>query len=69
MHDQVLQPPHAIVYVASKTYYFGVGGGTKTFRKLLKDDGIFEIKVLDSIQVITGSGRDRLNRMKDMQLP
>ncbi len=33
---QVLQPPHAVVYVASKMYYFGVGGGTETFRKLIK---------------------------------
>lgn len=38
--SQVLQPPHAAVYVASKTYYFGVGGGTKTFRKLIKEVGM-----------------------------
>ena len=50
------------MYVASKTYYFGVGGGTKTFRKLIKDDGIFEIKVLDSIQDPT-SGNKREVRL------
>ncbi|GFH10285.1 uncharacterized protein HaLaN_05568, partial [Haematococcus lacustris] len=40
---QVLQPPHGVVLVAAKTYYFGVGGGTKTFRQAVKHDGIFEV--------------------------
>ncbi|GAX74477.1 hypothetical protein CEUSTIGMA_g1926.t1 [Chlamydomonas eustigma] len=47
---QVLQPPHAVVYLAAKSYYFGVGGGLKTFRKVVKEDGIFEVKTLSKIQ-------------------
>jgi hypothetical protein len=41
---QVVQPPHGIVLVAAKTYYFGVGGGIKAFKSAVKRDGIFEIK-------------------------
>lgn len=40
---QVLQPPHGIVLVAAKSYYFGVGGGIKTFTKAVKQDGIFDV--------------------------
>ena len=40
---QVLQPPHGVAFVAAKSYYFGVGGGTKSFSKLVKEDGIFEV--------------------------
>lgn len=40
---QVVQPPHGVVLVAAKSYYFGVGGGIKTFTKTVKHDGIFEV--------------------------
>ena len=41
---RVLRPPHGVAMVASKSYYFGVGGGTKAFRQLLKRDGVcFEV--------------------------
>lgn len=40
---RTLRPPHGVAIVASKSYYFGVGGGTKAFRKLLMRDGIFEV--------------------------
>lgn len=39
-----------MVYIASKTYYFGVGGGTKAFSKLLLEDGIFEVTAAMSIE-------------------
>eukprot|EP00197_Chlamydomonas_leiostraca_P003855 CAMPEP_0202868586 /NCGR_PEP_ID=MMETSP1391-20130828/10959_1 /ASSEMBLY_ACC=CAM_ASM_000867 /TAXON_ID=1034604 /ORGANISM="Chlamydomonas leiostraca, Strain SAG 11-49" /LENGTH=350 /DNA_ID=CAMNT_0049548771 /DNA_START=120 /DNA_END=1172 /DNA_ORIENTATION=+ len=40
---QVLQPPHGVVLVAAKSYYFGVGGGIKTFIKAVQQDGIFDV--------------------------
>lgn len=55
---QVLQPPHGVVYIASKMYYFGVGGGTKSFKKLVKQDGIFEVKSVATIEE-AGSGVKR----------
>lgn len=39
---QVLQPPHGVVYVAAKSFYFGVGGSTTSFMELVKADGILE---------------------------
>lgn len=39
---QVLQPPHGVVYVAAKSFYFGVGGSTASFTDLVKADGILE---------------------------
>lgn len=40
--QQVLQPPHGVVYVAAKSFYFGVGGSTTSFAELVKADGILE---------------------------
>lgn len=57
-HWKVLQPPHGVAFVASKTFYFGVGGGTKSFRRLVKKDGIFEVKTLATIEE-PGSGNKR----------
>lgn len=39
---QVLQPPHGVVYVAAKSFYFGVGGSTSSFAELVKADGVLE---------------------------
>jgi hypothetical protein len=39
---QVLQPPHGVVFVAAKSFYFGVGGSTASFADLVKADGILE---------------------------
>jgi hypothetical protein len=39
---QVLQPPHGVVYVAAKSFYFGVGGSTSSFADLVKADGVLE---------------------------
>ncbi len=39
---QVLQPPHGIVLVAAKSFYFGVGGSTGSFAELVKQDGVLE---------------------------
>ena len=49
---RTLRPPHGVAIVASKSYYFGVGGGTKAFRQLLKQDGIFEVS--DGSRTIEG---------------
>lgn len=37
-----------IVLVASKTYYFGVGGGTDMFTQLVKNDKVFDITVYNT---------------------
>lgn len=41
---QVLQPPLGTVLVAAKSHYFGVGGGIRSFKKAVKQDGIFEVR-------------------------
>ncbi|GLC39112.1 hypothetical protein PLESTB_000006200 [Pleodorina starrii] len=47
---QLLQPPHGIALIAAKRYYFGVGGGTKSFRSLVERDGIFETSVVAQVE-------------------
>lgn len=41
---QVLQPPHGVVYVAAKSFYFGVGGSVASFMQLVQEDGVLECK-------------------------
>ncbi|KAJ9584385.1 hypothetical protein L9F63_021279 [Diploptera punctata] len=36
---------HGHVYLAAKTYYFGVGGGTRQFETLIAEDGVFKSTV------------------------
>lgn len=36
---------NGIVYVAAKTYYFGVGGGTRQFEDKIKDNGNLKSEV------------------------
>ena len=33
-------------YLAAKTYYFGVGGGTRSFEDMVKKEGVFSSVVL-----------------------
>ena len=33
-------------YLAAKTYYFGVGGGTREFESLLEEKGIFQREIV-----------------------
>ena len=40
-----LKKPNGIAYVAAKTHYFGVGGGTRSFEQLVKMDGVFDVSV------------------------
>ncbi|XP_078347361.1 histidine protein methyltransferase 1 homolog [Oculina patagonica] len=40
-----LKKPDGIAYVAAKTHYFGVGGGTRSFEKLVKLDGVFDVSI------------------------
>lgn len=46
---QVLQPPHGVVYVAAKSFYFGVGGSTASFADLVKADGVLECTQVDGM--------------------
>ena len=38
----MLRPPHGVALLAAKSYYFGVGGGTAGFLRLVSDDGVLE---------------------------
>lgn len=49
MLPQALSPPHGEAYLASKKFYFGVGGGTAAFRKLVRRQGIFECKTVANV--------------------
>lgn len=40
-----LKKPDGVAYVAAKTHYFGVGGGTRSFEKMVRMDGVFGISV------------------------
>ena len=40
-----LQPTTGVAYVAAKSYYFGVGGGTAAFRQLVEADGRFDCQL------------------------
>ncbi|EIE22097.1 hypothetical protein COCSUDRAFT_83488, partial [Coccomyxa subellipsoidea C-169] len=46
---QCLKPDVGKAWIAAKSYYFGVGGGTASFTRLVKQDGTFEVKVVDVI--------------------
>lgn len=37
------------VYLASKCYYFGVGGGTESFQEFVKNDATFHIEICSEI--------------------
>lgn len=39
----LLKKQHGVAYIAAKTYYFGVGGGTRMFEELVRSDGTFDI--------------------------
>lgn len=45
---QVLQPPHGVVLVAAKSYYFGVGGGVQSFLQATANDNLFEVQRVHS---------------------
>ena len=57
---QAIKPPTGIAYIAAKTYYFGVGGGTTSFKKLLKSDGMLEVKTVATIDEGGGNKREIL---------
>ena len=42
---QCLRPGVGQAWVAAKSYYFGVGGGTAAFKSLLTIDGTFESRL------------------------
>lgn len=62
-HDVLLQaikPPTGVAYIAAKTYYFGVGGGTTSFKKMLKSDGMLEVSTVATIDEGGGNKREIL---------
>lgn len=46
---QCLRPGTGKALIAAKSYYFGVGGGTATFRALLAIDGTFTVSTAATI--------------------
>ena len=50
---QLINPTNGIVFVAAKSYYFGVGGSVEMFQDLVQRDGSFELstcrKIDDSV--------------------
>lgn len=57
---QAIKPPTGVAYIAAKTYYFGVGGGTTSFKKLLKSDGMLEVTTVATIDEGGGNKREIL---------
>ena len=57
---QALKPPTGVAYIAAKSYYFGVGGGTSSFKKLLKNDGMLEVQTVANIDDGAGNKREIL---------
>ncbi|XP_035908733.1 histidine protein methyltransferase 1 homolog isoform X2 [Anopheles stephensi] len=45
LFDRKLEP-EGVVYLAAKTYYFGVGGGVRLFEQAIDTDGRFQHKVV-----------------------
>ena len=43
-----MKPPHGVALVAAKSYYFGVGGGTRLFAAAAEKDGSFEVDTVAS---------------------
>ena len=44
MRLQCLRPQTGQAWVAAKSYYFGVGGGTAAFRALIESDGVLKTR-------------------------
>lgn len=65
-----MKPPHGVAYIAAKTFYFGVGGGTNSFRALLKKEGILEVKKVATINDGASNTREILRlKFPDSILP
>lgn len=60
LHDKL--KTNGRVFVAAKTYYFGVGGGLREFEELIKKDGRFSCKVV--WQSSQGVNREIVELMK-----
>ena len=57
---QSIKPPSGCAYIAAKTYYFGVGGGTSSFKQLLKQEGMLEARVVAMLDDGKGNKREIL---------
>ena len=47
---QLVRPETGVVYVAAKTFYFGVGGSTSSFCQLLEEDGTFSVSQCRTVE-------------------
>lgn len=46
---QCLRPTTGQAWLAAKSYYFGVGGGTSSFIRLVEKDGTINVETVDVI--------------------
>jgi len=58
LHDvmKALLKASGCVYLAAKTYYFGVGGGTREFQQLVAEQKVFRF---ETVQIYSGEGVQR----------
>ena len=52
--------PNGIAYLATKRFYFGVGGGTLTFQNLMNEYPEFEMEIIQSFEDGKSNIRDLL---------
>lgn len=66
---QMLQPPLGVAYIAAKRYYFGVGGGTQSFRQLVAADGLFEVTSVACVEDPTETGGGNVREVLKLAFP
>lgn len=54
LRSQVLAPPHGVVLIAAKSFYFGVGGGVAGFQRLVEADGTLQCERVGAGGVLVG---------------
>jgi hypothetical protein len=57
---QVIQPPHGQVFLAAKSYYFGVGGSVAGFKTLLNECSPLECQHCEAVEGDTSVKREVL---------
>ena len=57
---QCLRPGVGQAWIAAKSYYFGVGGGTAAFKTLLATDGTFKSRLAAVIDEGASNKRENL---------
>ncbi|VAI31812.1 unnamed protein product [Triticum turgidum subsp. durum] len=66
-----LHYPSGVVYMAGKKHYFGVGGGTRQFLRLVREDGTMQSDLLAEVTDGSSNVREKLrwSRITSVLLP